>query len=128
MVHANVTPAEVLSNILNDVSDEENGDFDDKCCYRLASNDEIDVTPSTAFNFDKAEDTNGADHNVANNDGSASISTGTAERRNLTGNRLVHDLESALDEQNYNPIGLSTAAKAFTRYLEKPTLPSNSGL
>ena len=47
----------MLSKILNKVSDEENDDIED--IASLASDDEIDVAPSTSFNFDDFDDVNG---------------------------------------------------------------------
>ena len=60
MVHANETPEEVLSKIFNDVSDEENDNIEG-----IASDDEINIAPSTAFGPDEADDATGAYHRQA---------------------------------------------------------------
>ena len=66
----------------------------------LASDDEIDVALSISFNFDNPDDVNKADQNVTGNQDNASHSAGTTQQRQLTRSRLIHDLKSALDEQN----------------------------
>ena len=96
MAHANVTPEEVLHKISNEASDEENDSIED--IASLASGDEIDLALSTSFNFDNPDDVNDADQNVTGNQDNASNTAGTTQRRQLTCNRLIHDLESALDE------------------------------
>ena len=123
MAHANVTPEEVLSKILNEVSDEENDDIED--IASLASGDEIDVVQLTSFNFDNPDDVNGADQNDTGNQDNASNTAGTTQRRQLTRDKLIHDLESALDEQNYIPLSLPTTEKILTSYLENPQPPNN---
>ena len=117
MAHVNVTPEEVIRKILNGVSDEENDDTKD--IASLASGDEIDVVPSTSFNFNNPDNVN-RDQNVTGNQDNASNTAGTTQRRQLTRDRLIHDLESALDEQNYIPLSLPTIEKTFTSYLENP--------
>ena len=99
MTHANATPEKVLRKILNKVSDEENDDIKD--IASLASGDELDVVLSTSFNFDNPDDVNGGDQNVTGNQNNASNTAGTTQRCQLTPDRLIHDLESALDIQNY---------------------------
>ena len=126
MAHANVTPEEVLRKILNEVSNEENDNIED--IASLASGDEIDVVLSTSFNFDNPDDVNGADQNVTGNQDNASNTAETTQRRQLTRDRLIHDLESALDEQNYIPLSLPTTKKTFTSFLENPKPPNNLGL
>ena len=126
MACANITPVEVLRKILNKVSDEENDDIED--IASLASGDEIDVVLSTFFNFDNPDDVNGADQNVTGNQDNASNTAGTTQRRQLTRDRLIHDLESALNEQNYIPLSLPTTEKTFTSYLENPKPPHNLGV
>ena len=126
MARPNVTPVEVLRKILNEVSDEENDDIED--IASLASIDEIDVVLSTFFNFDNPDDVNGADQNVTGDQDNASNTTGTTQRRQLTRNRLIHDLESALNEQNYIPLSLPTTEKTFTSYPENPKPPNNLGV
>ena len=124
MARANVTtPEEVLRKILNEVSDEENDDIED--IASLASGDKIDVLLSTSFNFDNPDDVNEADQNVTGNQDNASNTAGTTQRRQLTRDRLIHDLESALDEQNYIPLSLPTTKKTLTSYLENPKPPNN---
>ena len=39
----------------------------------LASNDKIDVVPSTSFNFDDPDNVNGADQNVTGNQDNARV-------------------------------------------------------
>ena len=126
MAHADVTPEEVLRRILNDVSDEENDDIEN--IASLDSGDEIDVVLSTSFNFDNPDDVNGADKNVTGNLDYASNTAGTTQRRQLTRDRLIHDLESALNEQNYIPLSLPTTEKTLISYLEKPKPPNNLGV
>ena len=126
MAHANVTPEEVLRKILNEVSDEENDDIKD--IPSLVSGDEIDVVLSTSFNLDNPDDVNGADQNVTGNQDNASNTARTTQRHQLTRDRSIHDLESALDEQNYIPLSLPTTEKTFTSYLENPKPPNNLGL
>ena len=101
MAHANVTPEEVFRKILNQVSDEENDGVEDVAS--LASDDEIDVALSLSFNFDNSDDLNGADHNVTGNEDNASNTAETTQQRQLTRDRLIHDLESALDEKKLHP-------------------------
>ena len=129
MAHANVTPEEVLRKTLNEVSDEENDDIED--IASLASGDKIDVVLSTSFffdNFDNTDDVNGADQNVTGNQDNASNTAGTTQRRQLTRDRLIHDLESALDKQNYIPLSLPTTEKTLTSYLENPKPLNNLGI
>ena len=109
MAHADVTPEEVLRKILNEVSDEENDDIED--IASLASGDEIDVVLLTFFIFDNPDDVNGADQNVAGNQDNANNTAGTTQRRQLTHDKLIHDLASALEEQNYIPLNLPTTEK-----------------
>ena len=123
MAHANVTPVEVLRQILNEVSDEENDDIED--IASLASGDEINVALLTSFTFDNPDDVNGADQNVTSNQDNASNTAGTTQRRQLTRDRLINDLESALDEQNYISLSLPTTEKTLTSYLEKSNPPNN---
>ena len=108
---------------MNEVSDEENDDIED--IASLASGDEIYVALSTFFNFDNPDDVNGADQNVTGNQDNASNTAGTTQRRQLTRDRLIHDLESALDEQNYIPPSLPITEKTLTSYLENPKPPNN---
>ena len=126
VAHANVTPEEVLRIILNKVSDEENDIIED--IASLASDDEIDVALSTSFISDNPEDVNGADQTVTGNQDNASIGAGTTQRRQLTQDRLIHDLESALDEHIHIPLSLRTTEKTFTSYLENPKPPNNLGV
>ena len=126
MAHANVTHEEVLRKILNEVSDEENDDIED--IASLASCDEVDVVLSTSFNFDNLDDVNGADQNVTGNQDNASNTAGTTQQRQLTRDRLIHNLESALNEQNYIPLSLPITEKTLTSYLENPKLPNNLGV
>ena len=65
----------MLSKTFNKVSDEENDDIEN--IASLASDDEIDVAPSTSFDFDDSENVNGADQNVTGNDDNASNSAKT---------------------------------------------------
>ena len=123
MAHANVTPEEVLRKVLNEVSDEENDDIEDIAF--IASGDEIDVVLSTSFNFDNLDDVNGTDQNVTGNQDNASNTAGTTQPRQLTRDKLIHDLESALNEQNYIPLSLPTTEKTLTSYLENPKPPNN---
>ena len=116
----------MLRKILNEVSDEENNDIED--IVFLASGDEIDVVLSTSFNFDNPDDVNGADQNVTGNQDNASNTAGTTQRRQLNRDGLIHDLESALDEQHYISLSLATAEKTFTSYLENPKAPDNLGV
>ena len=110
MVHVNVTPEEVLRKILNEVSDEENNGIED--IASLASDDEIDVASSTSSNFDNPDSANEADQkNVTGNHDNASNSAGISQRCQPTRDRLIHDLKSALDQQNYNPVSLPTTEK-----------------
>ena len=117
MAHVNVTFEEVLRKILNKVSDEENSGIED--IASLASDDEIDVAPLTSFNFDNPDEVKGTDQNVRGNHDNARNSAGTTQRRQLTRDRLSHDVENALDEQIYIPVSLPTTEKTFTCYLEK---------
>ena len=87
---------------MDEVSDEENDDIED--IASLAFGDKIDDVLSASFNFDNPDDVNGADQNVTGNQDNASNTAGTTQRRQLTRDRLIHDLESALDEQNYVPL------------------------
>ena len=125
MVHTNITPKEMLRKILNEVSDQENDDIEDIASF--ASDDEIDVALSTSFNCDNSDNVNRADQNVTRNQDNASNTAGTTQRCQLTRDRLIHDLESALDEQNYIPLSLPTTEKTFTSYLENPKPPNNLG-
>ena len=72
----------------------------------------------TAFNSDATDDANGSDSHVAGNNDNASISTKITQRRKLTSNGLIHDLESAVDKPHYNSISLPTTAITFTCYLK----------
>ena len=126
MAHANVTPEKVLRKILNEVSDEESNDIED--IASLASGDKIDVVLSTSPNFNNPDDVNGADQNVTDNQDNASNCAGTTQRRQLTRDRLIHDQESALDEQNYIHLSLPTNKKTLTSYLENPKSPNNLGV
>ena len=54
---------------------------------------------------------NKADQNVTGNDNNANNSTETTQRHQLTRDILFPNLESVRNEQNYNPVGLSTAEK-----------------
>ena len=126
MAHANVTPEEVLCKILNEVCDEKKDDIED--IASSASDEEIDVALPTSFNFDNPDDVNGADQNVTGNQDNASITAGTSQRRQLTRDRLIHDLESALDEQNYILLSLPTTEKTLTSYLKNPKPPNNLGV
>ena len=110
---------------MNEVFDEENNDTEE--IASLVSGDEIDVVLSTSFNFDNPDDVNAADQNVTGNLDNASNTAGTTQRRQLTRDRLLHDLESALDEQNYISLSLPTTEKTFTSYLENPKPPNNLG-
>ena len=85
----------MLLKILNELSDEENDAIKD--IASLASGDEIGVL-STSFNFDNPDDVDGADQNVTGNQDNASNTAGTTQRHQFTHDRLIHDLESALDE------------------------------
>ena len=96
MAHVNVTPEEVLSKILNQLPDDENDEIED--IASLASDDEIDVAPSKSFNIHDSDDVKGTDQNVTCYHSNQSNSTGSTERRQLTRDRLIHDLESALDK------------------------------
>ena len=62
---------------------------------------------------------NGADQNVTGIDDNVSNFTGTTQRRQLTRDRLTHDLESTLNEQSYNLVSFPATEKTFTSYLEK---------
>ena len=126
MAYVNVTPEEGLRKLLNEVSDEENNGIED--IASLASGDKIDVVLSASFNFDNPDDVNGADQNVTGNQDNASNTAGTTQRRQLTRDRLIHDLESALDEQNYIPLSLPTTEKTLTSYRENPKPPNNFGV
>ena len=64
----------MLTKILNEESDEENNI---KSIASLASNDEVDVVPSTYFNFDDLDDVHGDNQNVKGKEDNASNSTGT---------------------------------------------------
>ena len=77
---------------------------------------------STSFNFDNPDDVNGTDRNVAGNQDNASNAAATTQRRQLTRDRLIHDLESALDEKNYIPLSLPTTEKTLTSYLKTQSL------
>ena len=68
---------------------------------------------------------NGANQNVTGNQDNASNTAGTTQRRQLTRDRLINDLESALDEHNYIPLSLPTTEKTLTSYLENPKPPNN---
>ena len=109
--------------ILNEVSHEEKDDIED--IISLASGDKIDVVLSTSFNFDNPGDVNGADQKVIGDQDNASNTAGTTQRRQLIRYRLIQDLESALDEQNYIPLSLPTTEKTLTSYLENPKPPNN---
>ena len=100
-------------------------DIEDKAS--LASGDKIDVVLSTSFNFDNPDNVNGADQNVTGNQDNASNTAGTTHRRQLTRDRLIHDLESALDERNYILLSLPTTEKTFNSYMENPKPPNNWG-
>ena len=125
MVNVKVTPAEGLREILNGVSNEENDNIEG--IVSLASNDKIDVAPSTSYNFHNPDNVKGADQNVTGNDDNVSNSTETTRQSQLTHDRLIHDLVSALNEQNYNAVSLPTTEKTFAIYLEKPNPPNNLG-
>ena len=77
MARVNATNEEVPSNILNEVSDEKKDDI--QGIASLISDDEIDVAPSTSFDFDNPDDVNGAEQNITGNDGNISNSTGTTQ-------------------------------------------------
>ena len=57
------------------------------------------------------EDVNKADQNVTGNDNNANNSTETTQRHQLTRDILFPNLESVRNEQNYNPVSLSTTEK-----------------
>ena len=81
----------------------------------------------TSFNFDDFDDVNGADQNVTGKQDNASNTAETTQRRQLTRDKLIHDLESVRDESNYVPPSLSTIEKNFTSYLENQKHPNNLG-
>ena len=108
------------------ICNDENDDIED-IAY-LAPGDEIDVALSTSFSFDNPDNVNRADQNITGNQGNASNTAGTTQRRQLTRDRLYHNLESALDEENYTPLSLPTTENTFTSYLENPKLIYNLGV
>ena len=106
---------------MNEVSDKENDNIEDVAS--LASDDKVNVAPSTSFNFDDPDEVNGADQNATGNDDNASNSTETTQRCQLTQNRLIHVLKSALNEQKYKRVSLSTTEKTYQ--LSEKTKASN---
>ena len=99
----------MLRKIFNEISDKENNDIEN--IASLASDDKIDATLLTSFNFDNPDDVNGADQNVTGNQDNASNTAGTTEEHQLIRDKLIHDLESTLDKQNYIPLCLLTTEK-----------------
>ena len=97
------------SKISNEIFDEENDDIEDKAYF--ASDDEVDFAPSASFNFDDPDDVNGDDQKVKGDDENASNSTGTTQQRQITCDKLIYDVQSALNEQIYNPVNLQTTKK-----------------
>ena len=127
IAHVNIiTFEEVLRKILNEVFVEENDDIE--YIVFLASDDEIDMALSTSLNFDNPDDVNGADQSVTDNHDNTSDSARTTQRRLLIRDRLIHDLESAFNEQNYLLISFPTTEKTFTIYMEKPKPPNYLGV
>lgn len=121
---------EVIDHILND-QDEDNDDLDEVNSSDSDSDpEEIDISPSTC-----SPDEHGVEPNSDADGGSASESElnesfeqSHKKRKVMTHKRLVRDIESSLDPENYDIHEPSSGEKVYTAYLERPKRKNDPGV
>ena len=114
MTQLELTAEEVLNKIM-DSSDEENNDMDEICS--VTSNNDVDDTLSTAVAVNEVEQ---IDDLAEVSTAFTYYSTARTSARLPTRNRLVYNLESALDERNYEKFSPPETSKIYSSYLQKP--------
>ena len=118
-----LSPEEVLKRVL-DEHDNEVDDLDEiNNLESTSKSDEDEFLPSTAI-VDEA----GIDNDVVCEEGSSELQDNLNEsfeqahkkRKVLPRGRLVKDIESSLDENNYDEYQVPETKEVFSAYLEQP--------